>query len=378
MPFVEDAAHLSKTRLKSDLVAHNVALPPAASKKEVYVELHLKHIHQKNAANFSSDEDDCVEEVPDKKDPDDAEMPVPSSLTDDDLKAALLKRGVKAGPIVASTRALYERKLQKLLQSDRHKRLNEAAKAVLYSDSEEEENQEEDEESRSEQQMRDQPDKTEQESSQNHVFYPQCFLPSSKLRACPRRNMESSSNWNSRNVLKSSEWSQSNYSQISRTSSADHHTGLGSRVLPRSKSVMSNDGSSFSSQSFSITQMVEEMENRSSLSITDSEREFKGSNVQENQSQSSRVSQEPVRYTLKDILLDNKTEQTGIYVTCRRPIKGAAQRPVQYAYPGSPVSPTTQRRQEVERHLVPIHIQILVFLIVACVLYLLYVNVEDC
>ncbi|XP_030590126.1 LEM domain-containing protein 1 isoform X1 [Archocentrus centrarchus] len=319
MPFVEDAAHLSKTRLKSDLVAHNVALPPAASKKEVYVELHLKHIHQKNAANFSSDEDDCVEEVPDKKDPDDAEMPVPSSLTDDDLKAALLKRGVKAGPIVASTRALYERKLQKLLQSDRHKRLNEAAKAVLYSDSEEEENQEEDEESRSEQQMRDQPDKTEQESSQNHVFYPQCFLPSSKLRACPRRNMESSSNWNSRNVLKSSEWSQSNYSQISRTSSADHHTGLGSRV-----------------------------------------------------------SQEPVRYTLKDILLDNKTEQTGIYVTCRRPIKGAAQRPVQYAYPGSPVSPTTQRRQEVERHLVPIHIQILVFLIVACVLYLLYVNVEDC
>lgn len=64
-------------------------------------------------------------------------------------------------------------------------------------------------------------------------------------------------------------------------------------------------------------------------------------------------------------------------VTRRRPIKGAAQRPVQYSYPDSPVSPMTQQRREVERYLVPIHIQILVFIIVACVLYLIYVNVED-
>jgi len=56
--FLEDPAHLSKSRLKLDLVAHNVALPPAKSRKEVYVELHLKHIHQKNAADFSSDEDE--------------------------------------------------------------------------------------------------------------------------------------------------------------------------------------------------------------------------------------------------------------------------------------------------------------------------------
>jgi len=33
-------------------------------------------------------------------DSEDAEMPHPSTLTDDDLKAALLKHGVKAGPIV--------------------------------------------------------------------------------------------------------------------------------------------------------------------------------------------------------------------------------------------------------------------------------------
>lgn len=63
MPFVEDPAHFSKSRLKSDLVAHNVALPPAASKKAVYLELHLKHIDQKNAADFSSDEEDRAGDV---------------------------------------------------------------------------------------------------------------------------------------------------------------------------------------------------------------------------------------------------------------------------------------------------------------------------
>lgn len=58
MPSLEDPARLSKSRLKSDLLAHNVPLPPANSRKEVYVELHLKHIDQRNAAEFSSDEED--------------------------------------------------------------------------------------------------------------------------------------------------------------------------------------------------------------------------------------------------------------------------------------------------------------------------------
>ena len=61
--FVENPAHLSKSRLKSDLVAHDVALPPSKSKKEVYVGLHLQHIGQKNAVDFSSDEEDQVQDV---------------------------------------------------------------------------------------------------------------------------------------------------------------------------------------------------------------------------------------------------------------------------------------------------------------------------
>ncbi|XP_054869220.1 LEM domain-containing protein 1 isoform X4 [Amphiprion ocellaris] len=333
MSFVEDPAHLSKSRLKEDLVAHNVELPPAASKKEIYVELHLKNIDQKNAADFSSDEEDLVQDVAEEEeDPEDTEMPDPSSLTDDDLKAMLFKYGVKAGPIVGSTRALYERKLKKLLQSDGHYGLNGAEKAVLYSDSEEEE-------SGSEQQ-----EAVEQSAQQES-----------------------------------------------------------SQVPPGSQSVISNGFPS--PHTFSITQMVEQMESRRSCSTnTDAESELNGSNVQEHWSRSSRLDvsvvdkdnkknqsvyytpeaslhkrkmKEPVKNILKDLFPETKTTPTGIYATCRRPIKGAAQRPIQYAYPDTPISPMTLERREVERRLVPIQIQIFVFLIVVCVVYFLFVNVED-
>ncbi|XP_022619139.1 lamina-associated polypeptide 2, isoforms beta/delta/epsilon/gamma-like isoform X3 [Seriola dumerili] len=191
--------------------------------------------------------------------PEDAEMPDPSGLTDDDLKAALLVHGVKAGPIVASTRALYERKLSKLLQSDGHYQLNGAEKGILYSDSEEEEENGEEDDAESgaekEKQTVEQSDQAQQESSQ--------------------------------------------------------------------------------------------------------------------------LTQEPVKDTFKDIFPDAETTPTGIYATRRRPIKGAAGRPVQYAYPDTAVSPTTLERREVERRLVPILIQVLVFLIVVCVLYLIYVCLWD-
>lgn len=48
--------------------------------------------------------------------------------------------------LLASTRALYEKKLRTLLQSDGHDHPNGAEKGVLYSDSEEEEENGEEEE----------------------------------------------------------------------------------------------------------------------------------------------------------------------------------------------------------------------------------------
>ncbi|KAF3697154.1 Lamina-associated polypeptide 2, isoforms beta/delta/epsilon/gamma [Channa argus] len=410
--FVEDPLYLSKSRLKSDLVAHDVALPPARSNKEVYVKLHKKHIDQKTDADFSSDEEDRVQDVAEE----DPELPDPRNLTDDGLKAALLKHGVKAGPIVASTRALYERKLSQLLQSDGHDRPNGAEKAVLYSDSEgeEEDGQEDDADSDSEAKEETMEEQPQQASSQvdlnfqnGDLHYPQCFLPSSRLVVCASRNREPDGN--SGNALKSSERSQPRCSQIpvgiSKASSVGQCSRLASGVPSGSQSVKANDCSSFSSQTFSITQMVEEMESRRSPSITtNAERDLNGGNVKErcswsdwpdihvvdtytlkNQSLYYTPKASPhklrkkelVKDTLKDLFPDTQTTSTGIYATRRRPIKGAAGRPVQYVYPDSPASPSTLERREVERRLVPIHIQILVFIILTCLLYLIYVCVED-
>uniref|UniRef100_A0A8C7PXT2 LEM domain-containing protein n=1 Tax=Oncorhynchus mykiss TaxID=8022 RepID=A0A8C7PXT2_ONCMY len=62
--------------------------------------------------------------------------------------------------------------------------------------------------------------------------------------------------------------------------------------------------------------------------------------------------------------------------TCRRPIKGAAGRPVQFTYPDLPASPMTLQRQALERCLVTLWAQILVFLILTCLLELIYSAME--
>ncbi|XP_034066970.1 LEM domain-containing protein 1 isoform X2 [Gymnodraco acuticeps] len=340
--FMEDPAHFSKSRLKSELVAHNVVLPPVKSRKEIYVDLHLKHIAQKNAGDFSSDDEDQENDLAAKEE--DAEILVQSCLTDDDLKAVLLKHGVKAGPIVASTRALYENKLRRLQQSEGQGHVNGVEKGVLYSDSEEEEEQ------------------GEQEDGES-----------------------------------GSEGAKEEIDELS------NQAQQGSSQFPSgTHSAVSNGGSSISpQQSFSITEMVQEMEKRKSLfSCPNTERELNGSNVQEHWSRFNRPdtpivdtmknqspyytpkespykmkpSQEPVKDTIKEMFLNMEASPTGICATRRRPIKGAAGRPVQYIYPDSP---TTIERREVERRLVPIHIQILVFFIVACLLYIIYVCVEE-
>uniref|UniRef100_A0A3B4Z6H5 LEM domain containing 1 n=1 Tax=Seriola lalandi dorsalis TaxID=1841481 RepID=A0A3B4Z6H5_SERLL len=252
--------------------------------------------------------------------PEDAEMPDPSGLTDDDLKAALLVHGVKAGPIVASTRALYERKLSKLLQSDGHYQLNGAEKGILYSDSEEEEENGEEEDAESgaekEKQTVEQSDQGQQESSQME----------SQRSLSTRTNTERELKWS--NVQE--HWSRSNRLDVP----------VVDKCTMTNQSVYYTPGASPHEWGMKLPQ-------------------------------------EPVKDTFKDIFSNAETTPTGIYATRRRPIKGAAGRPVQYAYPDTAVSPTTLERREVERRLVPILIQVLVFLIVVCVLYLIYVCLWD-
>lgn len=131
--FLDDPSVLTKDKLKNELVANNVPLPSGEHKKEVYVQLYLKHLTvQKSKKNPPADTFSSDEELPppvvsnksrsgrkatkktDKPRAEEEEEEV-TDLTDEDLRQQLAKYGVETGPIVASTRKLYEKKLQKLL-----------------------------------------------------------------------------------------------------------------------------------------------------------------------------------------------------------------------------------------------------------------------
>lgn len=130
--FLEDPSVLTKDKLKSELLANNVSLPSGEHRKDVYVQLYLKTLTVQNKKKsgspdtFSSDEELPPPVVSNKsrsgrkatrktdKPPAD-ELDV-ADLTDESLKEQLLKYGVRSGPIVASTRKLYEKKLQKLME----------------------------------------------------------------------------------------------------------------------------------------------------------------------------------------------------------------------------------------------------------------------
>ncbi|XP_059918943.1 LEM domain-containing protein 1 isoform X4 [Gadus macrocephalus] len=378
--FEEDPAQLSKSRLKSDLVAHNVTLPTEKSKKDVYVGLYLKHIDAKNAADFSSDEEDqvvnqghvvaCHQEDTPKEKPSAVDMLDVNGLTDDELKASLLKHGLNAGPIVASTRALYERRLLKILQSNMPSEptVNGAGDANAYSDSEEEG----DEEGKDE-------DSDSNDSRQEDILTLELPPENDKQRVMAPESLEPHSGRIVEIAVESlleASWALSSHlpSVLGETYSVDEHTGLIPAVPSASMSVKSNTSSS--SHTFSITQMVKEKEERGFSPVPQAD----GRRWSESKGQGdwSQVATEGLTVVPTRLYPSAVPILTGITATCRRPIKGAAGRPVLYKYPDAPpTSPMTLERREVDARLVPVYAQVLVFLAIACLLYLVYACMEE-
>uniref|UniRef100_A0A8C1ILT3 Thymopoietin a n=1 Tax=Cyprinus carpio TaxID=7962 RepID=A0A8C1ILT3_CYPCA len=115
--FLEDPSLLTKDKLKSALLAHNVALPNGDQKKDVYVQLYLKNLTAQNKKSsgspdvFSSDEELPPAPVvsnrsrsgrkatrkTDKVRPEDVDV---TELSNEALKDLLLKYGLITGPIV--------------------------------------------------------------------------------------------------------------------------------------------------------------------------------------------------------------------------------------------------------------------------------------
>ncbi|XP_076132878.1 LEM domain-containing protein 1 isoform X3 [Alosa pseudoharengus] len=251
--FLEDPSQFSKERLKSELIAHNVALPPGESKKQEYLELYLKNVDAKNAADFSSDEEEDQPAQVDGQEqrPEEPDMWDLTGLPDEDLKARLLQHGFQAGPITATTRLVYEKKLRRLMEPKIPPQLNGSPDQAVYSDSEEEEKGEEEE------------------------------LPGPETVACVEKDT------------------------------------VGSKC------------------------------------------------------------QVPVTDVLMEIFPEMEKTPTGISATRRRPIKGAAGRPVQFKYPDTPLSPNSVDQREVQRRQVPLWVQLLIFALVSSLLYLAYAAAEE-
>ncbi|XP_053096680.1 LEM domain-containing protein 1 isoform X6 [Pangasianodon hypophthalmus] len=275
--FVENPTQFSKQRLKSELISHSVEVPPADSAKQLYLEVYMKHVGNKNSADFSSDEEEQVQDGNEEEERgEDSDMVDLSLLTDDQLKCKLLQYGVKAGPIVASTRALYERKLHRMMTQHSQHSVNNKDAAGKYSDSEEEE-------------------------SGSEQLGPE---------------------------------------SVSHTDPSVTPSTIENRLSPQSKSAETE-------RSYSQTPVA------------------------------SRAQWEAVADVLMEMFPDTALTPTGITATKRRSIKGAAGRPVQFKYPETLLSPTTLERREIQQRLVPLWVQIAVFLLVAALLYFIYISMEE-
>ncbi|KAF7696035.1 hypothetical protein HF521_006129 [Silurus meridionalis] len=262
------------------------------------------------------------------------------SLTDNQLKHKLLRYGVKAGPIVASTRALYEKKLYRMMTQHLQNSVNSKDDAGKYSDSEEEKGEEE--ESGSELLGPESVSITDQSLNpstvglkyqSNETFYPQCFAP-------PMRQIEN-------------------------------------RLSPQSKSAETE-------RSYSQTPLASRAQ-----WVSNPIKCFNRSPVNESlyltpeclplQKQPTTI--EPAIESVTDVLMemfpDTAMTPTGITATKRRSIKGAAGRPVQFKYPDTPLSPATLERQEIQQRLVPLWVQIVVFFLVVALLYVMYISMEE-
>ncbi|NXG41523.1 LAP2B protein, partial [Psilopogon haemacephalus] len=135
--FLADPSVLTKEKLKSELIANNVSLPGGEQRKDVYVQLYLQHLTTRNQPapaqpDFSSDEE--REQTPlsarnrgaasgrkatkktDKPRPEEKDDLDITELSNEDLQEQLVKYGLNPGPIVATTRKLYEKKLLKLME----------------------------------------------------------------------------------------------------------------------------------------------------------------------------------------------------------------------------------------------------------------------
>ncbi|XP_071993616.1 LEM domain-containing protein 1 isoform X2 [Engystomops pustulosus] len=341
----------SKDQLKNLLISHNIPLPQGDQRKAVYLQLYRKHIlpKDKEAADFSSDDEDMLSEndllpVEDQEEKRSVRMDL-KSLSDSELKEQLKRHGVNPGPILPTTRTIYEKKLQQLL-GEKQVKENGGGYDEQYSDSEDEGVQ------------------------VKNLMDMRCEL---------------------------------NGNRDDKTAGFDSHS---QKNIPACLAAEFHQNLATLGDDFSVTKMLRQMERRSSLGPTAGHR-----NGQESKSLTSKgqekvtadkntmtyrspantpkacVFTKPNKLQHDDTAPDDISEllsqsALGMSATRRKPIKGAAGRPIQFQYDDIA---TRARMQETTKEtvtdgkpqrLVSVRLQIVIFIIVAFVA-LVYITMES-
>ncbi|XP_039604432.1 lamina-associated polypeptide 2, isoforms beta/delta/epsilon/gamma-like isoform X3 [Polypterus senegalus] len=373
---VDDPSHLSKESLKSELIAHNVALPIGERKKEVYLQLYMKHVYSKKSTDFSSDEEEeppeegnvSDQQVEEKVFMKNSKMMDICQMNDEELKAKLLEHGVIPGPIVASTRLVYEKKLLKLISQKSESSSFKNNATVIedqYSDSEEDE--EEMESTMVQKKMKKTAKAignhthvlTENNVKNADVYFLQCFAPCPSMIE-PDCDMATYQEPNS----------PVNISVCDMSAGRPMITGFGgSKGSPLLESNTSGLMNLSRLEHISLSEASTVL--RKNESIAEKRRRSTDSFKINNDDKKEDI--------LAELFPNEPRTPTGISATRRKPIKGAAGRPIQFKYnltEKAQLSSRVESTPATPRQLVPVVIQIVVFLLVVCFLFLIYQAME--
>ncbi|XP_023591506.1 thymopoietin isoform X3 [Trichechus manatus latirostris] len=395
--FLEDPSVLTKEKLKSELIANNVTLPAGEQRKDVYVQLYLQHLTARNrpplaaSANskgppdFSSDEEREPTPVfgsgaaaagrsraavgrkatkktdkPRLEDKDDLDV---TELTNEDLLDQLVKYGVNPGPIVGTTRKLYEKKLLKLREQGTESRSSTPLPAVSSSAENTRQNGSNDSDRYS--------DNEEDSTVELKLEKREPLKGRAKIPVTlKQRRVEHNQSYSQAGIT-DTEWT-SGSSKSGPLQALTRESTRGSRRTPRKRVETSEhfriDGAVIS-ESTPIAETVMASSNETLVGEKTEERRIE-------------------RDILKEMFPYEASTPTGISASCRRPIKGAAGRPLElsdfrmeesfsskYVPKYVPLADAKSEKTKKGRS-IPMWIKILLFVVVAVFLFLVYQAME--
>ncbi|XP_062059066.1 thymopoietin isoform X2 [Lepus europaeus] len=432
--FLEDPSVLTKDKLKSELVANNVTLPAGEQRKDVYVQLYLQHLtarnrpplaagsNSKGPPDFSSDEEREPTPVlgsvaaagrsrasvgrkatkktdkPRLDDKDDLDV---TELTNEDLLEQLVKYGVNPGPIVGTTRKLYEKKLLKLREQGTESRSSTPLPTISSSAENTRQNGSNDSDRYSD---NEEDSKIELKLEKREPLKGRAKTPVT----LKQRRIEHNQSYSQAGVTET-EWT-SGSSKGGPLQALTRESTRGSRRTPRKRVETSEhfhiDGAVIS-QSTPIAETIMASSN-DTLVVNRVTGNFKHATpilpITEFSDIPRRTPKKPLtraevgektedrrveRDILKEMFPYEASTPTGISASCRRPIKGAAGRPLElsdfrmeesfsskYVPKYVPLADVKSEKTKKKGRSIPMWIKILLFVIVAVFLFLVYQAME--